>query len=43
MHGLLMQRLCLEVESDENSSISNSIEISSRILSMGGFQRKKGV
>ena len=41
--GLFMQRLCLEVESEDNSFISNSIEISPRILSMGGFQGKKGV
>ena len=40
---LLMPRLCLEVKYEDNDSISNSIEISSRILSMGGFQRDKGI
>ena len=38
-----MQTFYLEVECKVNSSISISIEISSRILSMGGFQRKEGV
>ena len=41
--GLFMQRLCLEVDSKDNYFISNSIEISPRILSIGGFQGKKGV
>ena len=40
---LIMQKLCLEVESKVNSSISISVEISSRILLLGGFQRKEGV
>ena len=40
---LIMQKLCLEVESKVNSSISISVEISSRILLLGGFQRNEGV
>ena len=38
-----MQKLCLEVEAKVKSSINISVEISSRILFMGGFQRKVGV
>ena len=40
---LLMQKHYLEVESQVNSSVSNSVEISSRIVPMGGFQTKEGV
>ena len=38
---LIMQKLCLELESEVNSYISISIEISSRILYMGGFQERR--
>ena len=38
---LIMQKLGLEVESEVNYFISISIEISSRILSMGGFKERR--
>ena len=41
MHGFIHARLCLEVESKDNSFIGNSIEISPRILSMGVFKERR--